>query len=752
MTVEPTYAELVQRIQDLESEAERLRKKIAGLQENSVHNGVHTCRYDNAREAKRSSPSKAVPVLDDEWGEFRTRTRNGETRNTIWSNIPLKDGSSIGIDITDRKKATAALLESEQKFRFIFDSINDGVFIHDMEANILEVNQAGCKRLGYHRHELVEMKIPDVDADEFSGMIMDRILTLDQKNQMVFESAHRTKHGVEFPVEINSRKIEFQGKPCILSVARDITERKKTEVRIQNMKEELLQRNQFISTILENLPIGLAVHSIDEDKATYMNTKFEEIYGWPKEEINTLKKFFDHVYPDPNHRARVRNRVLQDLKSGDPARMVWEGFEVTGKNGTKKMVDAKNIPILDQRLIITTVQDVTERNQLQAQLQQAQKMEAVGSLAGGIAHDFNNILFPIIGLSEMLMYDLPPGSPEFENAEEILKAGKRGGELVQQILSFSRRTEHKRMPIRIQQILKEVIKLARSTIPADIIIEADIHSDCGPVMADPIQIHQVAMNLITNAYHALESAAGKISIQLQAVHIDEGEPAASPVEPGRYARLVISDTGCGIDPAVMGKIFEPYFTTKSQGKGTGLGLAVVYGIIKKHGGHITVESELKNGTTFKVFLPLIEKTAGLTPIRPIEDYPGNHERILIVDDEAVIIRVQTRILERLGYQVFSRMSSVDALEAFRSNPTAFDLVITDMNMPDVTGDRLAEEMISIRPDLPVILCTGFSERIDPEQAKAMGIRGFLMKPVIKADMAKMIRTVLDEAGGLKSPR
>jgi signal transduction histidine kinase/ActR/RegA family two-component response regulator len=394
------------------------------------------------------------------------------------------------------------------------------------------------------------------------------------------------------------------------------------------------------------------------------------------------------------------------------------------------------------RLQIAT--DITDLKVMEQQVQQAQKIESIGNLSGGIAHDFNNILFPIVGMSEMLIDDLSPTSPECEMAREILKAALRGSDLVKQILAFSRQTEHKMMPVRVQQIMKEVLKLSRSSIPSDIEIIHDINNECGLVMADPTQLHQIAMNLVTNAYHAVELNGGKISVQLEETDIENDDLAGVTLEPGGYAKLTISDTGSGIEPAIIDRIFEPYFTTKEQGKGTGLGLAVVYGIVREHNGEIKVYSEPEKGTTFNVYLPLLERSAEAIPAKEPEAGITGHERILLVDDEDPIVRLEKEILERLGYRVTSQTSSVDALDTFRSNPDAFDLVITDMTMPNMTGDQLAKKMLSIKPDMPVIICTGFSERMSREKAAAIGVVGFLMKPVAKTEMAKMVRNMLDE--------
>ena len=290
---------------------------------------------------------------------------------------------------------------------------------------------------------------------------------------------------------------------------------------------------------------------------------------------------------------------------------------------------------------------------------------------------------------------------------------------------------------------KEVLKLIRATIPSYIEIEENIQSDCGFLMADPTQIHQVAMNIITNAFHTVEAKGGKIAVMLKEVALEADAWSEDVPGPGRYALFSITDTGYGIPPDLMNKIFEPYFTTKEQGKGTGLGLAVAYGIVRKLKGDIKVYSEVGKGSTFNIYLPLMEKAVGTETAKEAEKVPKGNERILLVDDEEIIVDLEKQMLERLGYHVTERTSSSDALKAFKANPSAFDLVISDMSMPNMTGDQLSRELLSVRPDIPVIICTGFSARIDHEKAQRIGVKGFLMKPVVRSEMAKMVRKVLD---------
>ena len=394
--------------------------------------------------------------------------------------------------------------------------------------------------------------------------------------------------------------------------------------------------------------------------------------------------------------------------------------------------------------------DVTRLKKLQEKekkadeyLRQVQKMESIGNLAGGIAHDFNNLLFPIIGMSELLLEDLPEDSLEYKNVQVILDAGKRGRDLVQQILSFSRQTEKKNIPVRLQQILKEALKLSRSTIPSSIQINQDIQENCGWVMADPIQLHQIVINLVTNAYHAVDQSEGKINVQLKEISVTKDNPSAKLNSDSKYVMLRISDNGCGIKAAIKNKIFDPYFTTKDKDKGTGLGLAVVYGIVQDYGGDILVDSNVGEGTVFSIYLPLPEQLPETEAVDKIISFPNGSEHILLVDDEKQVAHIEKQMLNRLGYRVTMHTSSLDALECFRENPEAFDLLLTDGTMPGLTGDRLAQEVLAIRPDIPILLCTGFSEKIDRQKAKHLGIKGFLMKPVVKSDMARMVRQILD---------
>jgi len=382
-----------------------------------------------------------------------------------------------------------------------------------------------------------------------------------------------------------------------------------------------------------------------------------------------------------------------------------------------------------------------EQKKTEMLLRQAQRMEAIGTLAGGIAHDFNNVLAAIIGSAEMAVLDLPEWNPLRYDLDQILSAGYRARDLVRQILVFSRmRNEQDRQPIEIIPVIKEALKFLRASLPSTIEIRPNISSECGLLLADPTQIHQLLMNLCTNAAHAMQEKGGILEVSLADIDIDTEHYLG--VKPGPYLMLTVSDTGQGMDSKTMERIFDPYFTTKEVGKGSGLGLAVVHGILQRHDGAITVYSEPGQGSVFHLYLPRIEGTIAVSP-ESAASPPGGTERILLVDDEKSLVETGQRMLERLGYHVTSKTSSEEALEVFRSQPRDFDLIITDYTMPHMTGTELAKELMRIRPDIPIVLCTGFSEMVTEEKAKALGIQGFAMKPLSLGSMAGLIRKVID---------
>ena len=396
------------------------------------------------------------------------------------------------------------------------------------------------------------------------------------------------------------------------------------------------------------------------------------------------------------------------------------------------------------RYAIERQKSLDEKVKLEFKLRQSYKMEAIGTLAGGIAHDFNNILFPILGHTEMLLEDCPEDSSTHDSLEKIYSGAIRAKELVKQILTFSRQNNSELKLIKMQPIIKEALKLIRAAIPTSIDIKTDVKANCGAIKADPTQIHQIIMNLATNAYHAMENTGGVLKVSLKEVRFEKLDLIPPEMETGIYTCLTVADTGIGMDKYLTEKIFDPFFTTKTIGKGTGMGLSVVHGIVTSMGGVIQTYSKPEKGTKFHIYFPAMKNFPEDQTPQTKDIIQTGTEHILLVDDEENIISMEKMMLERLGYQITSRISSIDALEAFRANSDKFDLVITDMAMPNMSGDKLSAELTRIRPNIPILLCTGFSETMSEEKAASLGIKSFLLKPIVMRDLAKKIREVLDE--------
>jgi len=798
MTEKPSYEELEKRIRQLEqAQSERWRSEKTqqmsekfihavidnlpiGVAVNSVDPAVNFTYmnenfpriYRTTREALAGSDTFWDAVYEDpefreeikrrvledcassdprrmHWEDVPITRRGEETAFISARNIPIPDKKlmlSTVWDVTDYKRAVAALQESERKYRRIFENSVVGFFQSTPEGRFISVNPAFAKMLRYDSPEDLIATISDI-ATQYYVDPGDR-----RRYQQVLQQDGRVD-GFEFMVRCkdrstiwvsNSTRAYFDETGKVLhyeGVVSDITERKQAE-------QALRESEQRFRELFDNMSSGVAIYdSPDNGKSfVFKDLNASGLASAQKKKNEIVGRDVREVFPGVESLGLfdVFKRVWQTGKSEHHPNSIYQDgrIELWVENYVCKLPSGELVAIYEDTTARRQAEEAKEK--LERLVLQNQKIESIGNLAGGVAHDFNNILYPIVGMAELLLDDLPPGSIERENAYEILKAGKRGRDLVRQILAFSRQSKREMMPVRIQQILKEVIRLGRSTIPSNIEIEQDIQIDCGLVMADPTQIHQVAMNLITNAYHAVEQTGGKITVRLQERDLGTADNGQTSLKPDRYARLSIADTGCGIDPTVMDKIFEPYFTTKGPGKGTGLGLSVVHGIIKEHGGDIKVTSQVGKGSTFDVFFPLVKKHAQIAISENGAESKGGAESILLVDDEASIVRLEKQMLERLGYRVVSRISSQDALDAFKANPDKYDLVITDMNMPNMTGDQLAKALIAIRSDLPVIICTGFSEKIDQETAVSIGISGFLMKPIVKSEMAQMVRKALDE--------
>lgn len=520
----------------------------------------------------------------------------------------------------------------------------------------------------------------------------------------------------------------------------------KRTTQLENANINLTQSEEKFRTFTESAPVAIIIYQ--DDRWIYANPAAEQLLEASLPALADLK-FSDIIHPDFRH--IYQNNTITNLSDA----FVKNSHElmIVSRSGSEKWVNfrTEKIEYQGKNAVMVSAMDIgdlkqseIEKQRLETQLRQAQKMESIGTLSGGIAHDFNNILSSVIGYAELTLVDLSEGkNASKQNIQAILKAGERARDLVGQILTFSRQTEQVNIPIKIHMIVHEALKLLRSSIPTTIEITTTIQK-CKPILADPTQIHQVIMNLCTNAYHAMQRNGGILSVTLSPIEMQAQDAGNIPgITPGSYAKLEVTDTGIGMNRSTMERIFDPYFTTKEKGKGTGLGLSVVHGIVNNHNGAITVESQIGQGSTFRVLFPVVDDseipiTAGKRRL------PAGTEHILLVDDEKEIVLIEQQMLERLGYKVTARTGSVDALHVFQANPSEFDMVITDMTMPNMTGDQLAHEIIKIRPEIPIVLCTGFSENMNDEKAKSLGIHKFVFKPVSMEEIANTIRDVLDQ--------
>jgi len=482
-----------------------------------------------------------------------------------------------------------------------------------------------------------------------------------------------------------------------------------------------------------------------EGNIIFINKYAQSFFGYSEEEI-LGRNAVGTIVPQVDRSGFDLAVMIKDLGI-HPEQFTSNENENIRRNGERVRIAWMNKGIYDAenrvKEILCVGIDVTEKWQLEKRLAQAQKMEAIGTLAGGIAHDFNNILSAILGYTELSLLELSHDSSVRKNLKQVLKASGRARDLVQQILTYSRQREREMQPLKISLIINEALKLLRASLPSTIEIRHSIKSELA-VVSDPTNIHQVIMNLCTNAGYAMQEDGGLLQVNLEDVELGADFAKQHPdLTPGKFVCLTVSDTGIGMAPETMERIFDPFFSTKKKGEGTGMGLSVVHGIVKSHGGAITVDSSPGRGAVFTLYFPAIESESSPRYESANLMLTGT-EHILFVDDEPFQTDIAKRMLTRLGYHLTTCTSSIEALEIFRQTPEVFDLVITDMTMPRMPGDVLAKKLIAIRPDIPVIVCTGYSERINSDVADKIGVRELVMKPVVIKDLAAIIRRVLDE--------
>ncbi len=653
---------------------------------------------------------------------------------------------------SERKSAEAALRRNEARVRAILENLRDVIYATDKSGTVTYVSPTVEELTGYRPEEVIGRPFIDFVYPEDVKDRMPRFLKALAGEAIATEYRFVTKNDEIVWVRTQARpNIEEGEVKGLHGVLVDITERKRAEEALIRSYAKIQEEQNFNQLLLDTSPAFIVAIGLD-GKTLMMNKALLEAVEYTLEEVRNTDYLRTFVPEEAREglagvfrellgeRGATQNQNLIMSKSGRTHLVEWHGRTVGTEGAVPDFLVGVGIDITERKRM------EEERERLAAQLLQSQKRESIGALAGGIAHDFNNILSGIIGFTEIVKTGLPEGSRNVEYLAQVLKACDRARDLVKQILAFSRQTKLEVKPLRLELIVKEALKMLRSSLPASIEIRQNIGPDLPVVIADPTQIHQIIMNLCTNAAHAIEDENGTIEVSMDQISLDKHSAThAGELSPGNYVRLKTSDTGGGIPPEIQERIFDPYFTTKKVGEGTGLGLAVAYGIVKDCGGGISIDSKVGEGTTFTILLPAVEYMEDPEPPRARQAVlPFGREHILFVDDEPPIIEVGRQNLERLGYQVTVRTSSLEALELFRNNPHRFDLVITDMTMPHMTGDKLAAEMLSIRADMPIILCTGYSRRISEKRAGEMGIRAFVMKPWAQHELANKVREVLDE--------
>ncbi len=731
--------------------------------------------------------------------EFRMKHKDGHWVNILSRAKAVFDGKGkavriVGthVDISNRKAIEEALRESEQKFKRLFEQAPLSYQSLDETGNFTEVNQTWLKTMGYRSDEVLGKNFSEFLASEWKVHFEEnfpRFKAVGEVLGVEFEMVK--KDGSHILVSFHGKisrgeSGNFKRTHCVFNdisrqKAAEDTLKKDVELHraIAEISKELLSESYDMKKVsgetlkaakyLTRSEHGF-VSSIDQKTLDNVGHTLTEMYGeacrikdrkttFPLGEngkygglwghaLNTKKGFFTNA-PDthpsstgmpPGH-ILMKNFMALPVLIGNRLLGLIALSNSEGEYSNKDIDSVSRIAEI-YALAIHRQEYESERIKMEQNLRQLQKNEAIGSLAGGIAHDFNNILFPILGFAEMLEEEIGEDSPLREGINEILTASKRAKELVKQILTFSRQTEQEIKPLKPHLVIKEVVKLMKSTLPKTIEIKQSIDPKCRTILADPTQIHQIAMNLVTNSYHAMESSGGVLSITLKNIDYNDHLKQLG-LYAGPHILLSIEDTGTGMDKSTIEKIFDPYFSTKPQGKGTGLGLSVVQGIINTYGGKITIDSILGKGSIFNIYLPAVKSTESLKATFEKVSAPQGSESILLVDDEEPILNIERQMLERLGYEVYSTTDSEEALDQIRLNPEKYDLLITDMTMPKMTGDVLAQEVKQLNPELPVVICTGFSEKLTPERASNMGVEKILIKPVIKAQMAKTIRKVLD---------
>ena len=634
-------------------------------------------------------------------------------------------------ELSDQRRLVVELRQKESVYRNLVEHAAVGIYRSTRNGDLLYANDTWLNMFGFE-------SLTEARADG----CLQRYLNPEERNTNV-KLLEQTGKLNNFAVEL----VRKSGEPItvllsatlesgiITGTMMDITERRRE-------RKELLESMERYRSVVESSFVGFFI--VQDHVYRFVNKGFCEMSGYTYDELVDKVNPLDIVHPDD------RKTTELNLKKRETGRAEHIEYGIRGVRKDGRIIHIKifgtSLVYNGRRAAAGTIVDVTREKDLEQQLLRTQKLEAIGTLAGGIAHDFNNILIGIMGFTEMVQDELPPGSREYHRLDLVLKGAHRGRDLVKQILAFSRQTEHEQKPVALSDIAREVLRLLRPILPVTTEIRATNLTGDDTILADPAQMHQILMNFCTNGAKAMGKKGGVLEVSVTNDRFkrnDNGLPQG--IKPGDYVALTVRDTGCGMKPEILERIFDPFFTTKPHGEGTGLGLSVVHGIVKSHGGFIRVESEPGKGSVFRAFIPKIERPEGPAVIAE-PPVTGGKECILFVDDEDLTVELNNERLTQLGYEVVAVTSSLEALKIFKKEPGRFNIVITDYTMPDMTGVDLARKLLRVRSDIPIILCTGYTDGISPDNAKKIGIREFLLKPQGKRGLGLAIRRVLDGEG------
>jgi PAS domain S-box-containing protein len=663
-------------------------------------------------------------------------------------------GATLAYDISERERNEALLRESRNQMEALIDSAMDAVVIVNSRQEIVLFNSAAEKMFGRTADEVRGRSLSRLIPPQYQTAHAEHVRNFGQSGVTRRAMGALTTvqglraNGESFPIEASIAHFQSGDQKLFAAIVRDVSERQRTEEALQLAQDQLL-------SALEAGSMGTWSWEIPDNIVTWSEPLLR-LFGINAESVKDgrLEASLSFVHPAD------RDGVQEALQAAARDNAGYEvEFRSNRPDAALQWIAARGRLERDpqgQPLRLTGVcVDITARKRMEDSLLQAHKMEALGTLAGGVAHDFNNILMVIAGNTELAVADLPADHPAQKPLATIEKASLRAANLVHQILTFSRRQAPARLVISLQPEVEEAVKLLRATLPARVEIRAEYAPGAINVSADPTQVHQILMNLGTNAAHAMGESSGVLEIRLEDVTLSADQAnVAAGLSAGRYARLVFKDNGCGMDRATRDRIFEPFFTTKGVGKGTGLGLSVVHGIMKNHGGAVSVYSEVGKGTIFHLYFPAADQAleaAGAAPSSPTEIPQGNGERILSVDDEEALVLVTKRQLEKMGYIVTACSDPRQALEIFRARPLEFDALLTDVSMPHLPGAELVQAIRQIRPDVPVVMASGYLRPEDQAAAEQLGIRELISKPYNVAELARVLQRLFAEALAAPKP-